>query len=439
MEPKSFRQRQPDDVSAWKWTMDGITRILFRLAEVLVARLVIICEGEKDCVNLGKLGFVATTNVGGAGKWLDAYSLCLKEKQIVVIPDNDKPGRDHAAQVVKSLTDKAEWIKVATMPEPHKDASDYIASFPSPELAKAELQRLFDKTPHTIKPFPVFTIQQAEEIYRKHSRTVEDHCFDLSKFLSSFRYVCRPILPGELVVVMASTGVGKTAIMQTMARAAAPLSTLFFELELPLELMFERWVQMEVGCLGADVEEEYRNNETPLWKGYEGLNHVLICPESGLSPAKILEYIERSELRFGRKPAVVFVDYVGLMRSPALRSRYEQISFAAEELKVIAKTTNTAIIVGTQVARDKKATTLEVSLYDAKDSGSIENSAGLVLGCWRPSADSLCVKVLKNTKGKSGLTIECNFDGEKMKISERSKIADADVPPPRKPYYESPN
>lgn len=428
LEPKSFRQRQPDNQGGWKWTMDGVTRILFQLSEVLVSKFVIVCEGEKDCVNLGKLGFVATTSVGGAGKWLDAYSESLKGKEVVVIPDADKPGRDHAAAVVKSLTDKADWIKVVPMPEPHKDASDFIASFVSLDIAKSEFQKIIDRSPHAVKPLPIYNVQQMEEIYRQHVHRVAEASFDLSKFLPSLRYHCRPIIPGELVVIMASTGVGKTAIMQTMARAASPVPTLFFELELPIELMFERWVQMEAKCSGADVSEEYRTNDAKLWKGYKGFQHVLVCPESGLHPAKIAEFIERSELKFGTKPIIVFVDYIGLMRSPASRSRYEAVSFAAEELKVIAKATNTAIIIGTQVSRDKNATSLEVGLYDAKDSGSIENSAGLVLGCWRPAPDELHVKILKNTKGKSGLVITCNFDGEKMQITERPKIDKTDVP-----------
>ncbi len=428
MEPKSFRQRQPDDNGGWKWTMEGATRVLFNLPKVLMSPMVIVCEGEKDCLNLEKLGFVATCNVAGAGKWLDAYSDSLKGRDVVIIPDNDKPGQDHAKKVADSLYGKANSIKTVVLPDPHKDASDFIASFKDPEEAAKALTRLIERTPHTVEPLPVFSIQEMEARYIHHVTFLDARSFDLSKFLPSLKGKCRPLIPGEVAVVMANTGVGKTAIMQSMARHTAPLSTLFFELELPLEMMFERWVQMEVGCLGRDVEAEYKGSKPGLWKAYKGLNHVLICPSSGLTTDQIEDYINRSELKFGQKPVVVFVDYIGLVKSRASRGRYEGVSQAAEDLKVIAKRTETIIIVGTQVSRNKNAETLEVGLYDAKDSGSIENSAGLVLGCWRPSPERINIKILKNTKGFSGDVIECSFDGAKMQIQDIGRISAADIP-----------
>lgn len=417
-EPKTFRQRQPKGNGGWKWTMDGVIRILFNLKHVLTSKVVVVVEGEKDANKLNELGFVATCNVGGAGKWLDAYSDNLKGKEIIIIPDNDKPGKEHAKKIIESLTGKVVSLQVLTLPDSHKDVSDFIGSCSGAGKAKDLLEEIIKKTPHVLKPLPVYTIQEMEEQYIAHVNSLEERSFDLSKFLPKLRNNCRPLIPGELAVVMANTGVGKTAIMQTMARYSRPLPTLFFELELPLELMFERWVQMEVGCFGSDVTNEYKNNSSALWTAYKGLNHVLMCPESGISSSDIEEYIDRSELKFGKKPVVVFVDYIGLVKSHSVKSKYESVSMVAEDLKVIAKRTGTIIIVGTQVSRDKHAKTLEVGLYDAKDSGSIENSAGLVLGCWRPASDKLCIKVLKNTKGYSGNIIECDFDGSKMKIKQ---------------------
>ena len=31
------------------------------------------------------------------------------------------------------------------------------------------------------------------------------------------------------------------------------------------------------------------------------------------------------------------------------------------------------------------------------------------------------IKVLKNTKGRSGIVVECNFDGETMQLTERDQ------------------
>jgi replicative DNA helicase len=114
----------------------------------------------------------------------------------------------------------------------------------------------------------------------------------------------------------------------------------------------------------------------------------------------------------------VMVDYVQLIRG-AGKSRYENMSMVAEELKVIAKATNTILIIASQIARKEEG---EIGLHDAKDSGSIENSCGLILGAWRDSEDKnrMMLKVLKNTKGQSGRIIPCRiFDS--LLVSEEAK------------------
>lgn len=419
-DPKEFRQRRPDREGGWIWNMEGINRIPYRLPEVLLADTVSITEGEKDADNVRACGYTATCNVGGAGKWLDAYSEFLSGKNIIVIPDNDDPGRKHADSIIKSLDGKVNSLKLVQIPAPYKDVSDWLSSLDSPD-APGQLRALIDRTPHTLKPLPVYSMAELEEHYVGFTRATESRTFDLARFIPSLGRQVRRLIPGELVVVMSDTGVGKTAIQQCLARAAAPLPTLFFELELPQELMFERFVQMETGWTADDVETHYREN-CGLWREFRNLNHILVCAESGLTTAQIESYIVRSELKTGFKPAVVLIDYIGLIRGTEARSRYEKLSAAAEELKVIAKRTRTIIVLGTQVARPEKSKdSLEPGLHDAKDSGSIENSAGLVLGAWRPDHDTLMIKVLKNTKGRSGVKVECNFSGETMQLTERAE------------------
>jgi hypothetical protein len=419
-EPKDFRQRQPDSGGSWRWNLDGITRVLFRLPQVLAAQTVVVVEGEKDCLALEELGLTATTNCGGSKGWLSAYADSLKGKDLVLIPDQDEPGLKHLRAVLESVSEIAGSVKTVSLPRPYKDVSDYLASFPSQEKAKTELTQLIDSTQFTVPPPPFYSICEMEEAYRKFIQEMPLHSFDLGRFLPSLGKLNRRLTPGELVLIIASTGVGKSCICQAIARAASPLSTLLFELELPLELVFERFVQMELGCRGSDVERDYGSGTEPLWQTFGGLKHILVCPESGLSTSQIEAYIKKSQLRFGRTPGLVIVDYIGLVRDPG-RSRYEQVSAAAEQLKVIAKRTKTIIVMASQISRPprrEETKPLEVHLYDAKESGSLENSAGLVIGCWRPQKDRLVLKVLKNTKGMSGTVINASFNGALMRITE---------------------
>ena len=77
LSPKSFRQRRPAPSGGWDWKLEDTRRVLFRLPELIAAAkdaIVWVTEGEKDVLALVALGLVATTNVGGAGKWKSEYS-----------------------------------------------------------------------------------------------------------------------------------------------------------------------------------------------------------------------------------------------------------------------------------------------------------------------------------------------------------------------------
>lgn len=133
-EPKDFRQRRPDPErpGQWIWKLEGVRRVLYRLPEILQAHpdaTVWIVEGEKDADALAAQGFVATSSVGGAGKWKPEYAESLRDRDVVVIPDNDEPGRDHAEAIRQSLLNIARSVHVLHLPGlPLKgDVSDWLA------------------------------------------------------------------------------------------------------------------------------------------------------------------------------------------------------------------------------------------------------------------------------------------------------------------------
>ena len=158
--------------------------------------------------------------------------------------------------------------------------------------------------------------------------------------------------------------------------------------------------------------------------------NLLICTESGLTLEEMESYIVRSELKLGQKPKLVLIDYLQLVGARGV-SRREKTSDVAEGLKVLAKRTNTIIVVTSQIRRPNDDDP-EVGLHDGKESGSIESSCGLLFGAWRDPNDTklLYLKILKSTKGGAGITIFCNYDGARATITERAKISDQDLPKP---------
>jgi len=139
---KRFSQRRPDGVGGWVWNLKGIVPLPYRLPELIAADpidRVFIVEGEKDVDTLWSRGFVATCNSGGAGKWRDTHSRHLAGRRVVVLPDNDGPGQDHARKVARSLAGIAAEVRIVDLPGlPVKgDVSDWLAaSHTSAELVK---------------------------------------------------------------------------------------------------------------------------------------------------------------------------------------------------------------------------------------------------------------------------------------------------------------
>lgn len=113
--PKTFRQRRVTEDGSIVWGLDGVRLVLYRLPELLAADpalTVFLVEGEKDADRLASLGLIATTSAMGAGKWRPEYAEMLRDRHVVVIPDNDRPGREHADAVVASLLGVAASVRL---------------------------------------------------------------------------------------------------------------------------------------------------------------------------------------------------------------------------------------------------------------------------------------------------------------------------------------
>lgn len=134
--PKTFKQCHPGPNGEIIWNLEGVRRVLYHLSDVIRARdygdTIYITEGEKDCDNLWlKVIKPATCNPMGAGKWSDSYTQTLKgAREMVIIPDNDQAGYNHAQLVANSLHENVSSLKVLLIPAPHKDFSDWMEAIP---------------------------------------------------------------------------------------------------------------------------------------------------------------------------------------------------------------------------------------------------------------------------------------------------------------------
>jgi putative DNA primase/helicase len=124
-EPKDFRQRYPDSHGGFVWKKHP-QQVLYHLPEVLEAPIVFLVEGERDVETLRSWGFAATTNAGGAkAPWLPQFTEALAGREVVLIPDNDEPGRARVLTIARALLGTAARLILLEM-EGAKDITDWF-------------------------------------------------------------------------------------------------------------------------------------------------------------------------------------------------------------------------------------------------------------------------------------------------------------------------
>jgi len=193
---KEFRARRPAGDGGWAWEVPTELRIPYRLPSILKTPAdasIFVVEGEKDADTLAAHGYVATTNPFGAGKWRPQYNRHFSGRHVIIVPDNDEPGRRHAESVRMQLEPVAASVRLLSLAGvvgEKGDVSDLIA------MAGVEsFARLLDQLPapeHRAKPY--LTIA---DLARLPSRT----------------WLVEDLMPqGAVALLYGDSGVGKTFI-----------------------------------------------------------------------------------------------------------------------------------------------------------------------------------------------------------------------------------
>ena len=157
---KTFKQRRRDG-DGWDWKLKGIRLVPYGLPELLSSKgTVYIPEGPGKVEALWSLGLRATCNPMGANKWRPEFSEFLVGEDVVLLADNDKPGREHVEKSARLLKGKARSIRVVHFPElPEKgDVKDWIES----GATRADVEARAEKTPEWTPSSPIELLWPAE-------------------------------------------------------------------------------------------------------------------------------------------------------------------------------------------------------------------------------------------------------------------------------------
>lgn len=216
-EPKDFRQRKPDGNGGWDWKTADVRKVLYQLPDVLdgiaAGVNVWVAEGEKDVHALARAGQIATTNPGGAGpnKWKPEYTESLRGARVVIVCDDDEPGRKHARAIAASLTGVAESVDMRLPAPGFKDVAEHLGAGktlkqlrpfaePEPETPDTSEDRLAVAAGITPIDWPAFWADEGP----------------------TEEWLCEPIVPaGRQVALFASAKAGKSLITLEIAAAIA--------------------------------------------------------------------------------------------------------------------------------------------------------------------------------------------------------------------------
>lgn len=227
---KTFRQWTYNfEHQEYVQNIEGVRLVPFNLPTVLPANEIFLVEGEKDVESLRNLGVVGSCNPMGAKKWRDEFNDHFRGKHVVILPDNDEPGREHGAMVAKALYPIATSVKVVELPGlPEKgDVSDWIAAGGT----QKELYALADQTPAYRPEWAMDCVNAAD--FMKVEIVLNPLIDGLMNERESL-LVCGPSGLGKSVLTLnlaLAAGLGNDAGLWGMFPFSRPLRTLFIQSE----------------------------------------------------------------------------------------------------------------------------------------------------------------------------------------------------------------
>lgn len=262
----------------------------------------------------------------------------------------------------------------------------------------------------------IYTLDQARSKYLDYVENLKQR-----KILLGFNKLdkhTRGIAPGEVMQVMARTGVGKTAFILNAIRhiiVNQDIPVLFFSMEQPMAQIYERAVQISNDRSGEEVERAFSdkdsNRDTLHMLTERCYKNLYIVDEDFLTYEELRDFISLSAQKIGTTPPLVCVDYLGRMKGDG-GTTYEEVSSLAKLLKKLAKDTDTAILYLHQTSRVGKSGAEPLSLDMGRDSGVVEEAADYIIGMWRPKiedpetqkeqTEEIILAILKNRKGSIG-------------------------------------
>ena len=210
---------------------------------------------------------------------------------------------------------------------------------------------------------------------------LETGFYDFDKITTGFQ-------PGELIILAARPGMGKTTLALNMATYAAMTTdkaVAIFNLEMPADQLVNRIISAQGGIDAYKLQTGQMQERD--WKRYnEAMNqlaetNLFIEDNSGVTVAEIKAKCRRLA-NMPKGLGLVVIDYLQLVTTgnKRIESRQVEVSEISRSLKTMALELGVPVIALSQLSRsaEKRESNMPM-LADLRESGSIEQDADMVL------------------------------------------------------------
>jgi replicative DNA helicase len=230
-----------------------------------------------------------------------------------------------------------------------------------------------------------------EAMQRIHDRLEGRHSAGVRVGMSTLDALTQGFQPGNLIVLAARPGIGKTALaLNWLLRAALHhnICGAFFSLEMSHEEVFLRLlsshaeINMKKVMAGHATPEE----ESRLYRSRDELIQlpIFISDQASITVPQIQNMVVKQGTQANRKVELIVVDYLQLMSSPensraAKQNEATRVGELSRGLKLLAKDHGVPVVVLSQLNREvEHRQGGRPQLSDLRDSGAIEQDADMV-------------------------------------------------------------
>ena len=283
-----------------------------------------------------------------------------------------------------------------------------------------------------------------EAMDRLHDRLEGRSSSGVRVGFSRFDELTQGFQPGNLIVLAARPGIGKTALaLNWILRAAHARADhpghcgAFFSLEMSHEEVFLRLLSTKSQTNLKELQAGRDADRFPgLLRARDELVNLplYICDQASITVPQIQNMVVKLGSQGNRRVEFVIVDYLQLLSSPegsrgSKQSEAVRIGEISRGLKILAKDFGIPVVVLSQLNREvEHRSGGRPQLSDLRDSGAIEQDADLVAFIHRkpdpspsgvpdPSAELI---VAKHRNGPTAL-IPMHFQGEFAMYREMSR------------------